>query len=531
MRLNRSVLPIASLAVIGVGVFIISTGADSQTSQGLVVLQPTSPGTPQVGNTNITGMSIMGGFRLPIGAAPGRYLTSDGAGNGFWTASLPPNGPAGGDLAGTYPNPILATLASSLNKVSGGVMTSSASNIGVGTASPTARLHVIGKGYFETGFGGIPTVSLAVGDTDTGLNSTGDGLLDIYSNNVRTLSARTGKVGIGTASPSAVLQVNGSTSGVSIFAGDLAPFGSAALQTNLSIATTHAWFAENSNRVASITGGGAAYFAGSLGVGTSTPSAKVHGYAATGIAGFFVSNDSSTGTIDGLSGQTSSGNGAGLYAVNHNTAGFTQGVYSEVVSPAGVGVFGQNTVANNTGFGVYGNNPSATGWAVYAVGRSATTGTKSFVIDHPLDPENKMLLHYSSESPEPQNFYNGIVRTDERGYATITLPDYYEAINRDPRYSLTVIDEGDTDNFVLAKVVRKIKNGQFVIRTNAPNVEVSWEVKAIRNDRWVQEKGAPTEVDKVGSQRGRYLMPSLYGQPDSQGVFYRGPVPAKSSHP
>lgn len=522
MRLNRSVLPIASLAVMGVGVFIFSTGADSQTSKGLVVLQPTSPGTPQVGNTNITGTSIMGGFRLPNGAAPGRYLTSDGAGNGFWTASLPPNGPAGGDLVGAFPNPALATLASSLNKVSGGAMTSSASNIGVGTGTPTARLHVIGKGYFETGFGGIPTISLAVGDTDTGLNSAGDGLLDMYSNNIRTLSVRSGRVGIGTANPASVLQVNGSTSGVSIFAGDLAPFGSAALQTNLSIATTHAWFAENSNRVASITGGGAAYFAGSLGVGTISPSAKVHGLTAVGTAGLFVSTDPNGGAIDALSGQTSSGNGAGLYAVNFNTAGFTQGVYSEVNSPGGVGVFGQNTVANNTGFGVYGNNPSGTGYAVFASGRSATTGTKSFVIDHPLDPENKMLLHYSSESPEPQNFYNGIARTDERGYATI---------NRDPRYSLTVIDEGDSDNFVLAKVVRKIKNGQFVIRTSAPGVEVSWEVKAIRNDRWVQEKGAPTEVDKVGRQQGRYLMPSLYGQPDSKGMFYRGPAPANSSHP
>lgn len=531
MRLNRSVLPIASLAVIGVGVFIFSTGADSQTSKGLVVLQPTSPGTPQVGNTNITGTSIMGGFRLPPGAAPGRYLTSDGAGNGFWTASLPPNGPAGGDLVGLYPNPTLATLPSSLFKVSGAVMTSTGANIGVGTGAPTARLHVIGKGYFETGFGGVPSVSLAVGDTDTGLNSAGDGLLDIYSNNIRTLSARNGRVGIGTASPGAVLQVNGSTSGVSVFAGDLAPFGSAAFQTNLSSAATHAWFAENGTRVASISGGGVAYFAGSLAVGTTSPSAKVQGLAATGTAGLFVSGDASTGVVDALSGQSSSGNGAGLYAVNFNASGITQGVYSEVNSPGGVGVFGQNAVASNTGYGVYGNNPSGTGWAVYATGRLGATGTKSFVIDHPLDPENKMLLHYSSESPEPQNFYNGMARTDERGYATITLPDYYEAINRDPRYSLTVIDEGDSDNFVLAKVVRKIKNGQFVIRTSAPNVEVSWEVKAIRNDRWVQEKGAPTELDKTPSQRGRYLMPSLYGQPDSQGVFYRGPVPANSSHP
>ncbi|GEM_PF-4146265 len=42
-----------------------------------------------------------------------------------------------------------------------------------------------------------PTIKLAIGDTDTGLHSAGDGLLDIYSNNINTISIRSGKVGIG----------------------------------------------------------------------------------------------------------------------------------------------------------------------------------------------------------------------------------------------------------------------------------------------------------------------------------------------
>lgn len=469
MRLNRTVLPIASIGVMGAIVFGLVDRADSQSAMGFVLVQPTTPGLAQVGNTNVTGTSIMGGFRLTTGAGFGRYLASDGSGNGVWTpfpSSLPPSGPAGGDLFGSYPSPQLATLASSLNKVSGGVMTSFAGRIGIGTGSPGARLHVFA-----------------------------------------------------------------STSEVGVFAGNLAPFGTAAMQTNLSSSATHAWFAENGNRVASITGGGAGYFAGNLGVGTATPSARVHAVTAAGGAGVFTTSDPNSGVVDAITAQSSSGNGAGIYARNSNTAGQTQGVYSQVSSPTGLAVYGENLVANNTGHGLFGNNPSGTGWAVYAAGRSATTGTKSFVIDHPLDPENKILLHYSSESPEPQNFYNGIVRTDERGYATITLPDYFESINRDPRYSLTVIDEGDSEDFVLAKVVRKIKGGQFVIRTSAPGVEVSWEVKAIRNDRWVQEKGAPTEVDKVGLQRGKYLMPSLYGQPDSKGMFSRGTAPVNSSKP
>ena len=193
---------------------------------------------------------------------------------------------------------------------------------------------------------------------------------------------------------------------------------------------------------------------------------------------------------------------------------------------ANAAVFGYQTATLGSASGVYGRSDSPDGFGVFSQGKMAATGTKTFAIDHPLDPENQILFHYSSESPQPQNFYNGIVRTDERGYATITLPDYFAEINREPRYTLTVLDEGDSEDFVLAKVVSKIKGNQFVIRTSAPSVEVSWEVKAVRNDRYVQECGAPESVDK-GKRRGKYLMPRLYGMPDSASMFQ--PPSKKSS--
>ncbi len=174
-----------------------------------------------------------------------------------------------------------------------------------------------------------------------------------------------------------------------------------------------------------------------------------------------------------------------------------------------------------------GEEPSGgAGHAVFASGTLAASGTKSFQIDHPLRPETHYLNHFCAEGPEPYNLYRGNVTTDAQGYAVVQLPDYFEAINRDPTYHLTVID-GAGEEFVQARVVRKIQNNQFVIRTSAPFVEVSWEVKAIRNDLWVQRYGYQTEQEKEDDIKGKYLHPELYGQPKERGILYRTePTPA-----
>lgn len=87
-----------------------------------------------------------------------------------------------------------------------------AGNVGIGITGPTGRLHVRGGNVYvdNINFGGTPTIALAVGDTDTGLHSTADGALDIFSNNVNTMSIRSGRVGIGTSTPAFTLDVWGS---------------------------------------------------------------------------------------------------------------------------------------------------------------------------------------------------------------------------------------------------------------------------------------------------------------------------------
>ena len=131
-----------------------------------------------------------------------------------------------------------------------------------------------------------------------------------------------------------------------------------------------------------------------------------------------------------------------------------------------------------------------------------TTPTgKGFKIDHPLDPENRNLYHWCVESPDVMNIYNGNVTTVD-GKATVVLPEYFEALNVDFRYQLTVI--GETS---VATVEREIENNAFVIRTDKPNVKVSWQVTGRRQDPAIRANPLPVEEDKRGAERGFVAYP------------------------
>jgi len=144
----------------------------------------------------------------------------------------------------------------------------------------------------------------------------------------------------------------------------------------------------------------------------------------------------------------------------------------------------------------------------------------SFKIDHPLDPANKYLYHSFVESPDMMNIYNGNVTTDGAGLATVTLPDWFEALNRDFRYQLTVIGQ-----FAQAIVASKVTNNQFRIQTDKPNVEVSWQVTGIRQDAFANANRIPVEVEKAPADRGRYLYPEAIGAPATARIGYMAPPP------
>ena len=41
----------------------------------------------------------------------------------------------------------------------------------------------------------------------------------------------------------------------------------------------------------------------------------------------------------------------------------------------------------------------------------------------------------------------------------------------------------------------------------------------MRNDAWMRAYGAPVEMNKPASERGRYTHPELYGQPPHMALF------------
>ncbi|MBN2227473.1 MAG: hypothetical protein JW763_08915 [candidate division Zixibacteria bacterium] len=241
-------------------------------------------------------------------------------------------------------------------------------------------------------------------------------------------------------------------------------------------------------------------------------------------------------------------NNGGLYGIYSAATGTTQGnggsvygFYGTVTSDGSsrVGVYGYaqcNNTSLSTGssYGLYGYAyDGATSYGIFAYGGSATTnwagyfsgnvhatggytsGKSSIVIDHPLDPENKYLAHSSVQSPDMMNVYNGNVITDGNGEAIVELPDYFEALNKDFRYQLTVI--GDFSQAIIAE---EISNNKFTIRTDKPEVKVSWQVTGIRADDYAKANPTVVEYDKPASEQGLYMHPEALGHGEEKYIKY-----------
>lgn len=123
-------------------------------------------------------------------------------------------------------------------------------------------------------------------------------------------------------------------------------------------------------------------------------------------------------------------------------------------------------------------------------GSLSVSGEKNFIIDHPLDPENKVLIHRSIESSDRLDLYNGNVVLGKKGKAEITLPDWFDELNTSFKYQITSIGAPAPKLYI----AQKISNNKFVIAGGKKGMEVSWQVSGIRKDKYANNK--PADVEK-----------------------------------
>jgi hypothetical protein len=91
-------------------------------------------------------------------------------------------------------------------------------------------------------------------------------------------------------------------------------------------------------------------------------------------------------------------------------------------------------------------------WKVSVSGFLQPSGG-GFSIDTPDAAPNRVLNHSFVESPNMMNVNSGDVATDADGNATVEMPGYFEALNRDLRYQFTVI--GQFAQVIVAEEVRE----------------------------------------------------------------------------
>jgi hypothetical protein len=215
----------------------------------------------------------------------------------------------------------------------------------------------------------------------------------------------------------------------------------------------------------------------------------------------------STGGVGG-GGNGSNYDGAPATAGTPNTGGGGGGGTNGSFPAAGAGGSGIVIIVYTTvGPGSLTFTKSATAAKNVTVSGTISKGAGTFVIDHPLDPRNKLLYHSFVESPEPKNIYDGVATLDERGEVIIELPGYFLALNKDFRYLASPIGEA-MPNLHLAREVYR-RRFLWLIPYGAPRIEIaggasggriSWLVSGTRQDAFVLAHPIQVEVEKGPDQ-------------------------------
>jgi hypothetical protein len=229
--------------------------------------------------------------------------------------------------------------------------------------------------------------------------------------------------------------------------------------------------------------------------------------------------------------------GVNAIGVKTGLSAVSLGVTDPSDNTAGVGVFGTSMVGDGvsgvtlSGVGVRGiGAPQAGAWAGLFEGNVLVAGTlvkfaDFFQIDHPLDPDDKVLRHATVESNEYKTFYDGIVSLNERGAARVRLPDWFDALNRDVRYQLTPVGEPAPR----LHIAEEARAGEFAISGGQPHQRVCWQVTGVRRDTWAEANPIKVEDSKgdVPAATGTDVIQRLINEARERGEWVRAEATAR----
>jgi len=230
-----------------------------------------------------------------------------------------------------------------------------------------------------------------------------------------------------------------------------------------------------------------------------------------------------TGDLINITNDGSAGRGirilqhANKEAISISSDGNDRALYIESNGNGGEAARLRITNSSNVDDVVYAYH-AGSGNAGYFIGNVEVTGNfssgnKYFKIDHPLDPENKYLYHSCVESSEMMNVYNGNIILDNNGKATIELPEWFDALNKEFRYQLTCIG-----GYSPVYIAEEISNNSFKISGGTSGMKISWQITGIRQDPYANENRIQVEVEKSAKEKGHYLHYKAYNQPIEKSI-------------
>ena len=274
------------------------------------------------------------------------------------------------------------------------------------------------------------------------------------------------------------------------------------------------------------------YGISTYGAGVRGQSSGYYGVAGDSPAGGVYGHSSS---YDGVHGVADWQSAAGVWGENTSTS-YGYGIRGRAAGTYGFGVLGEATAANGVGVqggasgagsvGVAGEQGNGASYSGYFYGDVHIDGTLTnpapiIQMDHPDAPADRYFQRAPVAAFELLSTISGNTVTGADGRVTVKVPLLFARYHTDVRYQLTPLGHS-TDLHVAVELDGR---GRFVIAADQYGLRVSWQLTGVRSDPAALRQPLRVDATKPVRYRGRYVQPSLYGQPRSRSLIAPRPAP------